>query len=369
MKTPWLLYLLNLSIIVLLSSCGNDDDVSYTPLEEENQIEVIIPQDFTPFNTLSSYNFFVEDIKELKANTPLIPYKPISSLFTNYAKKKRYIYVPEGQKVTYNGDGEPLEFPVGSVVIKNFFYDNVVPTNTRFILETRLMFKTNDGWTFAEYFWNDEQTEAFLDINGDGGFKEISWVQNGETRFLNYRMPSGSECFTCHKAAGENSLIGIKPQSLNSDYTYTDETKNQLQKWIDLGVLINNLPENIVTVVDYNDTSQSLDMRVRSYVDINCASCHSEGGHCDYRPVRFAFNENELLSNRGVCVTPDNQFLDLSEDQKIVKPGDPENSVLFKRISSIEENKRMPLLGRNSRHDEGIALIEAWILSLAESCN
>ena len=78
-----------------------------------------------------------------------------------------------------------------------------------------------------------------------------------------------------------------------------------------LVIFEDNIPTNINTVVDYTDTSQDLETRVRSYVDINCASCHRDEGHCNYRPMRFAFSENNLLENLGVCVTPD-QMLRIS---------------------------------------------------------
>ena len=276
--------------------------------------------------------------------------------------------MPDGLKATYNGDGEPLDFPTGTVLIKNFYYENVLPLNDPRIIETRLLYKTASGYRFAEYIWNEEQTEAFLDVEGDGGFTDVTWLQDGEKRTVTYRTPAGSECFTCHKSNAENAPIGLKPQSLNSLYPYPGATQNQLSKFIDFGYLEDNLPENISTVIDYTDETQTLDLRVRSYLDINCASCHQDEGHCNYRSMRFAFDENEPMENRGVCVDPDDFFPEL-EAQKIVKPGDPENSVLFVRLSTNEQNRRMPLLGRNSLHIEGIELLEQWIIALAETCD
>ncbi len=321
-----------------------------------------------PFIRLSSYNFFAGAIKALSPNPGLIPYKPISSLFSDYALKKRFVWMPSDVKASYNGDGEPLDFPIGTVLIKNFYYENVLPSNTTQIIETRLLYKTAEGYKFAEYFWNDEQTEAFLDEVGDGGYKDISWLQDGEKRNVTYRMPAGSECFTCHKSDAANAPIGLKPQSLNSAYNYTDGSENQLNKLIEVGYLEDTLPEEIITVIDYKDETQTIDLRVRSYLDINCASCHQDEGHCNYRSMRFAFDENDLLENRGVCVDPDDFFPEL-EDQKIVKPGDPANSVLFARLSTNEQNRRMPLLGRNSVHLEGVALLEEWILNLTVTCD
>ena len=50
-------------------------------------------------DSLSEYEFFVD----LKTQTPsegVIPYDLISSLFSDYSFKKRFIYVPKGKKAT-----------------------------------------------------------------------------------------------------------------------------------------------------------------------------------------------------------------------------------------------------------------------------
>ena len=165
-----------------------------------------------------------------------------------------------------------------------------------------------------------------------------------------------------------NIPIGVRAQNLNSNYDFADGTQNQLQKWVDFGYLSDNLPSSINTIVDYSDTSQPLDLRVRSYLDINCASCHREGGHCDYRPLRLAFAESGDPNNIGICVDPDTPVIGF-EDAKVVDPGVIDNSILHFRISTVAEEYRMPLIGRKLQHEEGVALIEEWINSLNENCN
>lgn len=276
--------------------------------------------------------------------------------------------MPNGVKAEYVGDSDLLNFPVGTVLIKDFYYDNVLPNNVTQIIETRLLIKKADGWVTADYIWNENQNEAFLDVSGNGGFVPIQWIENGVTRDINYRIPASSECFTCHKANFESSPIGVKPQSLNSNYEYADGTKNQLTKWIEQGYLESNVPQDIVTVAKWDDTSQPLNSRVRAYLDINCNSCHSDDGHCNYRAPRFGFEFTEDPVNMGVCVTSDTPIPGL-EGAKIIEPGDPDQSVLFFRLSSVEEQYRMPLLGRTIQHEEGVALIEEWINSLTQTCN
>lgn len=360
MKYNYLLLAFFILLTVGVISCSDKDDEEYIPVTPESP--VVLDLTLVPYPKLSDYIFFEGDMKNQTPSLGVLPYEPISQLFTDYAHKKRFVWMPKNVKASYDGDGKILNFPTGSVLIKTFYYDNVQPSNTTRIIETRLLIKKADGWIFAEYVWNDEQTEAFLQTAG--GYTNVEWKdENGITKSTNYRIPSDGECLTCHKASDVAIPIGPKPQNLNADFTYTDGTKNQLSKWIEMGYLENTLPQNIVTVADWKDTSKPLELRVRSYVDINCAHCHQEGSHCSYRSMRFAFSESTLPANLGICVTPDENIGNgLS---KIVAPGNPVRSALNFRVNSTDEATRMPLLGRSIVHEEAAQLIEEWINSLA----
>ena len=340
-------------------SCSTEDvSVTVTP-----ESQVVFNLDDIPYQTLSEYNFFTGDMKALEPVPGVLPYDLNSPLFSDYAHKKRFVWMPDGTIASYNNDHTPLDFPIGAVLIKNFFYDNVQPENTTKIIETRLMFVTEDGWGFAKYVWNEDQTEATF--SNDGSFVDIEWIENGVTNSVNYRIPSQNECFSCHNKFGTPVPIGPKPQNLNKDYNYVDGTSNQLSKWVEVGYLESGFPTSIVSTVNWEDTSHPLELRVRSYLDINCAHCHSEESYCEYRPLRLAFNENENDVNKGVCVTPDTQ---ISPYTHIIASGEIDKSLLHFRISSIEEQFRMPLLGRTLQHTEGVRLIEEWINSLEGEC-
>ena len=83
--------------------------------------------------------------------------------------------------------------------------------------------------------------------------------------------------------------IGPEPQNLNSDKWYASGRENQLKQWVRQGYLEPGYPKNINTVVDWKDPSQDIDLRARSYLDINCAHCHDEGRSCSYRAIRLGF--------------------------------------------------------------------------------
>ena len=361
MKKAWFL---GVVVILILSSCRKDTEEDCpVPAVAVGDVNVILDQ--FPFETLSEYNFFVGEMSNQSPNTGVQPYDIIAHLFTDYALKKRFVWIPPGEKAHYVGDHKVLEFPVGTVIIKNFYYNNVQPSNTTRIIETRLLVRKQEGWRFGEYVWNDDQTEAYLDLSGS--YTDIEWIdENGVDRAANYRIPSDAECFTCHKNYNIASPIGPKPQNMNFDQEYTNGSANQLQKWMDLGYLEAMDPSSVSTVVDYTDINESLLERSRAYIDINCSHCHQEGSHCDYRPMRFAYSETTELINLGVCVEP-NELIN-SDLIYVISPGNSERSVMHFRLGSTAEEYRMPLLGRTIVHEEGLELIENWINSLDIVC-
>ena len=356
--------LFNKVVIFLLfaaatASCGPDDDKEYEPVSPVHLDLATIP-----YQNLSDYKFYEGEMKNLEPAYKVLPYDLNSTLFTDYAHKKRFIWMPEGASATYNNDGKVLDFPTGTVLIKNFYYDNVQPANTTRIIETRLMIKKETGWIFAEYVWNESQTEATL--NMQGGFTDISWTQGTTTMSTSYRIPSETECFTCHKSSTTAIPIGPKPQNLNKNYTYADGSKNQLSKWIDEGYLDAAVPSNITSTINWEDTSLPIDLRVRSYLDINCAHCHSEGAHCSYRMMRFAFSESADPRNLGVCVAPQ-EYINESL-RYIVAKKSTGRSALHYRLNTTSESERMPLLGRTIVHKEAVEMIKQWIDNMDAPC-
>jgi uncharacterized repeat protein (TIGR03806 family) len=363
-----------LSIILLLSfiifvSCSDNND-EYIPV---SPVTVDLTQ--VPYPKLSDYNFFEGPIKDQKPSLDVLPYEPASSLFTDYAIKKRFIWMPKGVKGTFNGVNDVIELPVGAALIKSFYYDNVQPNNTTRIIETRIMIRKASGWIFAEYVWNEEQTEAYLNMNGSS--TSVTWKDENNTikTASNYRIPSGEQCLICHKVdSGQGSgvvsvaiPIGIKPQNLNFNYNYISSNENQLSKWVQQNYLENAIPSNIESTVNYKDTSKPLELRVRSYLDINCAHCHQEGSHCSYRPMRFAFSEtgnSNGRTNQGVCVDTQDMAGFPESLSKIINPSNVDGSMLYYRLNT-EEGYKMPLLGRSIIHEEGVNLIREYINSLS----
>ncbi|WP_417350223.1 hypothetical protein [Flavobacterium alkalisoli] len=360
-------YFLSTFVILLATtsiviSCGSDDKESYTEIPDESP--VVLDLDAVPYPKLSDYNFFEGEMKNLEPVFRVIPYDLNSTLFTDYAKKKRFIWMPAGVKASYESDSSPLNFPTGTVLIKNFYYDNLLPDNTTKIIETRLMIKKADGWMFANYVWNDEQTEAVYNVLE--ATQQLTWNENGIEKSTEYQIPALDQCLTCHGSNEVATPIGPKPQNINKLFNYGEGTQNQLQKWISTGYLENNLPQQIVSTVDWKDTSLPLDIRAKSYLDINCAHCHTPGGFCDYTDMNFAFNASNDLTNLGKCIEP--QDFVVGNEVYLLAPGNSDISLVYTRMKSESMEMRMPLLGRTIRDEEGVELIKAWINSMPRDC-
>lgn len=352
--------LLFLSLFTTFLSCGSDD----TPTDDYTEISpVVVDLSTVPYPKLSDYKFFKGEMKNMEPAYKVLPYDLNSALFTDYAHKKRFVWMPEGTKATYTTDGEILNFPTGAVLIKNFYYDNVLPDNIRKIIETRIMIKKADGWIFANYVWNNDQTEALLDMNGST--LPISWNENNFTKSITYSIPSGTQCTSCHSLNGNYIPIGPKPQNLYKDFTYSDGIKNQLTKWQEEGYL-NTKPNNVTATVNWEDTNQSLELRSRSYLDINCAHCHTPGGDCDDMPMNLAFNATTNPINLGICVVP-HDFVNGPQTHIITKQNSSLSLMYFKMKTTTPE-EIMPPLGRSVTHIEGLDLIAEWIDTMEEPC-
>lgn len=349
-----------LSFAVLTTACSDSENYQQVP----EVSPVIMDLTAVPYPKLSDYKFFTGDIREQQPAFGVLPYKPVSELFTDYATKRRFIWLPSGSVGQYVADDQILNLPVGAALIKTFSYDNVAPGNNEKLIETRVMIRKESGWITVNYIWNSQQTEAFLDPAG--ATVPITFTIGGNTRSISYQIPSEGQCIQCHTLNSEITPIGIKPQHLNYAISYPGGSQNQLDKLVAFGYL-NSRPANVVSMVNYNDTSADLSLRVRSYFDINCAHCHADGAMVDYLPLRFSFSATVDPAAMGVC---ENAFMQPPgiTHGKVIKPGDTGQSVLYYTLNTTQSNFKMPRIGRTIIHDEAVALVGDYINSL-QPCN
>jgi uncharacterized repeat protein (TIGR03806 family) len=342
--------------MVLFSSCKKDEDDAGNPLDN---------LDAMPFEKLSEYNFFSGEMKNQNPNAGIIPYDLNTPLFSDFAGKARFVYVPEGKQAVYNATTY-LDFPVGTIIIKTFYFSNDLRDASlgRKIYETRLMVHKAGGWEAYLYLWNDIQTEAEYYVAGKN--VNVSWVHyDGSTRSTLYHIPNKNECKGCHNDSETIIPLGPKARNLNKDYAYSSGVMNQLEKWKSLGIL-SGAPDASAAprVPVWNDpNSGSLNDRARAYLDVNCAHCHSAHGPANSSGLMLDYDQTDPTA-LGICKSPVAAGQGSGGRKYSIVPGQPENSIMTYRMNSNVTDIAMPELARSVIHDEGVQLISDWITSL-----
>jgi uncharacterized repeat protein (TIGR03806 family) len=311
--------------------------------------------------TLSAYEFFTGKLSDLRPADHVIPYSLNTPLFSNYAEKLRFVVLPETGKAVYN-DSVAFEFPIGTILIKNFYYpaDFRKPDAKRKILETRLLVHQPSGWEAWPYIWNDEQTEAVYDPAGET--KQVAYIDSkGKKVLTNYVIPNKNQCKGCHARGTTMVPIGPSARQLNMNFSYTTGMENQLVFWKNKGMLENLPASSLPKLAVWNDPSTgSLSDRARAYLDANCAHCHSRRGPAstsglfldvsEKDPTHLGVNKPPVAAGRGAG--------DLQFD---IVPGQPDKSIMVFRMKTNDPAIAMPEIGREQVHREGVALIEEWI--------
>ena len=306
---------------------------------------------------LSDFGFFKGKLSDLSPNNDVIPYSVNTPLFSNYAEKLRFLKVPENQRAVYN-DSIAFDFPVGTILIKNFYYPNDFrkPGKGRKIIETRLLVNNPSGWEAWPYVWNEEQTEAYYDPAGE--VRQIEYINaNGKKVLTNYAIPNKNQCKGCHARNQTMKPIGLTARQLNSN-----NTANQLTR---LAGVIDNLPPEPLThaprlAVWDDKTDGTIDDRARAYLDANCGHCHSKAGPANTSGLYLDIYEKDP-SHLGVNKSPVAAGRGAGELQFDIVPGSPDKSILTFRMKTVDPAIAMPEIGREQIHKEGVELIEEWI--------
>ena len=314
---------------------------------------------------LSEYGFFQGKLAAQNPADGVMPYSLNTPLFSDYARKLRFVKIPDGEAADYR-KREVLDFPVGTVLIKTFYYpeDMRKPEKGRRLMETRLLLHEEDGWHALPYIWNEAQTDATLEVTG--GTKEVKWKHvDGKKRELQYSIPNINQCKGCHVKDQAIKPIGPTARQLNGNFNYAEGEANQLQYWKHNNKL-NGLPkeDQLPKLAVWNDPNTgTLSQRARAYLDINCAHCHNSQAPANTSGLLLDFYQQDTTA-LGIHKTPVAAGRGSGSRQYDIMPGHPKASILWYRLSSTDPGEMMPEIGRKTVHEEGLALIEEWIKSL-----
>ena len=321
----------------------------------------------TPHEKLSEYQFFDGDVAKLKPAAGVLPYELISPLFSDYSHKERFVWMPDGEAAAYTTE-HVLDFPVGAVLIKNFYYhhDERDHAKGRRLIETRLLINRGEEWDAYGYSWNDEQSEAYYDIVGD--IKDVTWINEaGETQKVDYIIPNKNQCKGCHAYDNKLKPIGPKVRNMNKDFAFVDGVHNQLDKWTTAGYLTGyDTATSHPAVAQWDDGSLSLQDRSMAYLDINCGHCHNPKGAGRTSGMTLLAH-SDLGLKVGVYKPTVSAGAGTGGHSFSIVPGNADESIMIYRMSSTNPGAMMPELGRRMVHAEGVDLIANWINSMDQS--
>ncbi|RZS98406.1 SO2930 family diheme c-type cytochrome [Cecembia calidifontis] len=357
--------------IVTLLGCSSKEPIQEV-LWDASQIRDIelppkkiqeISLDAIPFEKLSDYGLFQGILRNLEPNEGVLPYEPASSLFTDYAFKSRFIWMPKGSSAFINNDTEgTIEFPDNTILIKNFYYpiDFSEPENVKRIVETRLMVKQNGAWEAYPYIWKDDQSDAIYKVAG--AEKTVHWKdKNGDQQVINYLVPNKNQCKSCHNSHETMTPIGVKTKHLNHAIEFGDGKKNQLVKWQEYGYLKELKELSLYPVMaNYQDEKIDLELRAKAYLDINCGHCHRQEGPASTSGLFLNYEETDPL-RLGIYKTPVAAGFGAGSFKFDIVPGKANESILTYRMETNKVGAAMPEIGRVTTHQEGLALIKDWI--------
>jgi uncharacterized repeat protein (TIGR03806 family) len=319
--------------------------------------------------TLSPYGFFVGPLADQRPAASVIPYDVNAPLYSDGASKLRFVSLPPGGRIQYD-DTERWTFPEGSTLIKTFYYphDGRDPGQGRRLLETRLLALSGGVWTSATYLWNDAQTEASHHLGGQA--IAVDYIdESGTPQSLTFQEPNSSQCKECHLKDKQIWPIGPRTEQWNRLFDYGQGPENQLTHLDKAGLLDEStvggtLPATAsLPAMPDPRGGEPLDRRARSWLDANCAHCHNQGGYAAATALRLEM-ETTALVDLGVCRHPTACPSGCPGEFDVV-PGDPQHSILYQRIKSLDAKVKMPQLPLTTIDQFGVDLVGQWITSLA----
>ena len=283
---------------------------------------------------LSDYKIFAGEPAALIPGNGFQLYELATGLFTDYAEKQRLIKLPAGKTMLAVNDGLP-QFPDSTILVKTFYYfnDKRDTAKGKRLIETRLLVKNNGQWLAGTYVWNETQTDAVL--VSKGASVPVSWIDDNANRnTISYRIPSTKDCASCHNSNNVLMPVGIKIRNLNREVVRNGKSINQLQYLQNTGVMNAVDAARFSQLPDWQNEKYAMTERVRAYLDVNCAHCHSDKGSCASSALRFGW---EIPFS----------------DTRINNKKD--------RIIKMMEKGRMPRIGTTIIDKEALALIKKYL--------
>ncbi len=290
--------------------------------------------------------------QERKLRCGVKAYVPAHELWADGARKQRYVWLPPGKKIDVSNPDD-FDYPVGTRFWKEFY---VGPEGSQKLGETRYLVKVAAGWLYTAYVWSADGATANQENEGVPNL-----FASGHT------VPSREQCKGCHIGRPNFILgwdfimlaegaMGITARDLAAEGRF-----NGLNPaWLEL-----KIPGNAV------------ERTALTYMHANCGvSCHNGTIDATGNPsgLQLRLDVGDLANvlatdavdginqkpapNAKTAGVPNRNYYD-------IRPGDPERSLLYVRMTIRGSESAMPPIGSHVVHQDGLNAVRAWITGMS----
>jgi putative heme-binding domain-containing protein len=346
------------------------------------------PTDEHPFPQRLTETGIFESVAAVRPAPGVVSYSINARQWSDSATAQRLVGIPGTASVRLYAEPLPiagsmflrsLEFPTDSVLVKTLSLEmKTGEASSSRPVETQLLHFNGRDWRGYTYEWNEEATDAVL-VAATGKTRTLVLAdpsQPGGQRRQTWRYSSRMECLRCHNPWSDNALA-FNLRQLNRDASFGGVTNNQIHIFRQIGLLEEvgasqsggtaavqppplKDPEALPRFVDPYDATAGISQRARTYLHVNCAHCHRDGGGGSaYVHLLYGL---PLEATRALAVRPSQGTFSI-RDARIIAPGDPYRSVLYFRMAKLGPG-HMPYIGTSTVDRDGLELIHDWIKQL-----
>ena len=300
----------------------------------------------------------------LEVHKELYPFEPQYPLWTDGATKRRYAYIPPGEKIN-SSNMNSWKFPIGTIFWKEFSFKNLRA-------ETRVIAKTREGWVYGSYLWNEKQTRAKL-VSKDG-MNSVTPIGKFELGVeIRHDIPSKIQCKACHNLEID-MVLGFDALQLSDDRDpgalNWGTSKKEFSELRVSTLVSNNLLTHFPSVPEKVKAKSALERSALGYLHGNCGNCHNPKGAAQHTKM---FLKHEMLSpheEQAISTTIHKKTLNYAlpgfdkEYTYRILPGNPALSAVWYRMSNRLKNHQMPKIGSKVVDQAGSNLILNWIFNM-----
>jgi hypothetical protein len=290
-----------------------------------------------------------------------LSYAPQYPLWSDGAVKSRWIYLPAGTTIDVSDIGA-WDFPVGTKLWKEFTFDGRK-------IETRMIWRaTTDGWVYASYVWNDDQTDAGL--APELGIRDHVQIAAGKL----HSIPGVADCKNCHESA-PSRVLGFNALQLSDDRDPLAVHAEPLRPgMVTLATLVaahrlDPPRPDLATSPPRIEAKTPRERAVLGYLAGNCGHCHNASG--PIARVGLVLAHDPALTESASAAAAITSALDRKGrfqvpgvpdgSSRLIAPGAPDRSAVVYRMRSRRPASQMPPLGTVIADQDAVRLVEAWI--------